>query len=56
MTKRHDYRGQVITRDGFRWVIAARAWGDHPGETYRFKTLGKAKDFIDRMIDGGEWR
>ena len=56
MSKGHDYRGYRINHDGFRWVIAGKAWGDQPGEVYRFKALGKAKDFIDRMIEGGDWR
>jgi len=39
----HVYRGHLIWRDAFRWIVRAR-----DGSQARFKTLTAAKGYIDR--------
>ncbi len=49
------YKGAKISkRDEFgRYTVSGvRAWGDQPCEdSYRFKTVKRAKEFIDRMAE-----
>jgi len=46
--KEKQYKGQTITNDGFRWIVNLLGYPN------RFKTLGAAKDFIDRCEARGE--
>jgi hypothetical protein len=49
--KTYTHRGISIYRDEFRFRVSAPvAWGDQPNEhLYSFKTLKRAKEFIDGM-------
>lgn len=46
--KEHTYKGRIIRFDGFTWRVCLL------GSDNSFKTLGKAKDFIDRCDVRGE--
>ena len=53
--KNYTYRSLIIRKTVFnRYEVTAKPYGDGTGEDkYTFPTLGKAKDFIDRM--SAEW-
>jgi len=51
--KTYTHNGVTIRKDYDRYELVGYTWGDRPGETFRFKTLKAAKDFIDRTVATG---
>jgi hypothetical protein len=45
----YSHKGHLIRKTQFgRYITPGIVWGDQPGEHHSFRTLGAAKDFIDR--------